>query len=313
MPIIDFHCDTVAALDELGFESELRRSSLHVDLEKLKRADVLAQFFAMFVNLEKTADPHGQVLKLIDRFYQELKKNEDCLGLAVSWADAAQLRDEGKIAAFLTVEEGGALQGSLENLEKFYQLGVRLITLTWNYPNEIGHPHGYTGGAEKGLTAFGRQLVEAMNEKGVIIDVSHLSDEGFYEVAAISKKPFVASHSNARAIMEHTRNLTDGMLQTLAAAGGITGINFYHKFLAAAPLSRIADIVEHIKHIRKIAGIEVIALGSDFDGITSTLEIEDMSQMPKLLDALSLAGFSSSEIEKICWLNARRVIRDVLK
>ena len=212
----------------------------------------------------------------------------------------------------MTIEEGGALQGRLENLRNFYRLGVRLVTLTWNYPNEIGYPNCEMKYRGQGLTEFGQQVVAEMNNLGMIIDVSHLSDQGFYDVATLSKKPFIASHSNARAVQDHSRNMTDEMIRIVAQKGGVMGINFSGDFLGGTKNSNVADMVSHIKHIYQVGGLDVIALGTDFDGIDSNLEIANIGEIHKLTDELSKNGFTAAAIEKIAYQNTLRVIKDCL-
>jgi len=219
------------------------------------------------------------------------------IALARNYNEMMENRKNGKISAFLTVEEGGVIKGQMHNLRNLYRLGVRLVTLTWNFPNEIGYPN-----AED----------QYMNRLGMLIDVSHLSDGGFYDVAKLSSKPFVASHSNARSITSHRRNLTDDMIKILADKGGVTGINFAKDFLGEAPLSTVCDMVKHIEHIRRVGGIEVIALGTDFDGISPQLEIENIGQIEKLICGLKKNKFSDDDIEKIFYKNALRVIKEVL-
>lgn len=312
MNSIDLHCDTIMRLME-GKETEgLYRNSLSVDIEKLWQGKAQAQFFAMFINLAADGDPLLRAQRMIDRFYQEIEANNKYIALARNYNEFQQNRTDGKLSAFLTIEEGGALKGDLANLRNFYRLGVRLITLTWNYPNEIGYPNSLAECRDKGLTAFGREVVAEMNRLGMLIDVSHLSNQGFYDVAAITHKPFVASHSNAWTVTAHPRNLTDEMIKVVAANGGIIGINFEKDFLGSAPISRVEDMVTHIQHIYKVGGSEVIALGSDFDGISPELELAHVGQIGKLVDALVATGFDAEEIEKICWKNALRVIKDTL-
>ena len=219
----------------------------------------------------------------------------------------------GKLSAIITIEEGGAIKGKLQNLRNFYRLGVRLITLTWNYPNEIGYPSCMPEHMDKGLTPFGEEVVHEMNKLGMLIDVSHLSDGGFHDVARLSTKPCVASHSNARALCPHTRNLTDDMIKVLSNKGGVMGINFEREFLGNRDISTVEEMVNHIKHIRNVGGIEVIAIGTDYDGINQQLEIENMGQISKLILGLQNNGFNEEEIEKIFYKNALRVIKDVLK
>lgn len=312
MNIIDLHCDTILRLMEEGGNSTLHSNPFSVDIEKLLASQAQAQFFALFVNKEKTGDPLVRAIAMADRFYHELEQNSHYIALARNYAEFLQNRSEGRISAFLTLEEGGVLKGELVNLETFYRLGVRLVTLTWNYPNEIGFPNSRPDWRSQGLTPFGREIVAEMNRLGIIVDVSHLSDQGFYEVAALSAKPFVASHSNTRSLAKHPRNLADDMIKLLADKGGVMGLNFEKTFLSEAPVSRVDDMVLHVQHMRKVGGIEVIAIGSDFDGITSELELAHAGEMGKLIHALEKSGFSQDEIEKICWGNALRIIKETL-
>jgi membrane dipeptidase len=310
---IDLHCDTILRLMEAGSSASLYHNSFSVDIQKLQQGKAQAQFFAMFVNLQRDGDPFLRALAMIDRFYEELKANDRHIAIARNYSDFLQNKKAGKLSAFLTIEEGGTLKGDLANLRNFWRLGVRLITLTWNYPNEIGYPNALSEGRDKGLTPFGREVIEEMNRLGMLIDVSHLSDRGFYDVAALSKSPFVASHSNARSVAAHPRNLTDDMIKLVADKGGVIGINFEKDFLGNAPISKIEDIICHIRHIYTIGGCEVLAIGSDFDGISPELELAHAGQLGKLVAALEEGGFRPDEIENICWRNALRVIQAVLR
>ena len=161
-------------------------------------------------------------------------------------------------------------------------------------------------------------MVKEMNRLGIIIDVSHLSDAGFYDVLKYTTGPFVASHSNARAVCNHCRNLTDDMIRELAKRGGVTGINYAADFLREVPegeknFSYISDMVKHIKHIVEVGGIDCVGLGSDFDGIEQNLEMKDASYLPQLADALRAEGFSEEDIEKIFYKNVLRVFKEVCK
>ena len=313
MHVIDLHCDTILQLMEDKKNLGLKTNSLSVDIEKLKRANSMAQFFALYIDLERSQNPLENCLEMADKFYMELELNKEEIALARNYQELIENQKAGKISAFLTIEEGGALKGELHHLRNFYRLGVRLITLTWNFPNEIGFPNYKGQYMNMGLTSFGKEVVEEMNHLGMLIDVSHLSDQGFYDVAQLSSQPFAASHSNARSIKNHTRNLTDHMIKTLANNGGVMGINFAGDFLGHSSLSKVEDVVSHIKHIRKVGGIDVIALGTDFDGINSDLEIENIGEIEKLTNVLEKEGFSVEEIEKICYRNTLRVIKEVLK
>lgn len=313
MRVIDLHCDTILRLMEDKEMLSLEENEFQVDIKKLKHGYSLAQFFALYVDLNEKKDPMETCLEMLDKFYLELTKNQETIALARNYEELWANDKTGKISAFLTVEEGGVLKGELYHLRNLYRLGVRLITLTWNYPNEIGYPNALEDCKNKGLTKFGEELVAEMNELGIIIDVSHLSDQGFYDVARLSSKPFVASHSNARSVMNHTRNLTDDMIRLLANRGGVMGINFEKLFLGNDSISRVSNMIRHIQHIKNVGGIETISIGTDFDGISPGWEIPHMGEMNKLVEGLESHGFHQDEIEKICYKNTLRVIKEVLK
>lgn len=330
MKVADMHCDTISEIlkeQRAGLNTELKANHLNVDIEKLKKGDYLIQNFAMFIPLEKVKHPLEEMLKLIDCFYRELEKNQADIALAQSYKDIINNLEKGRISALLTIEEGGAACSSLEILRMLYSLGVRMLTLTWNYPNGIGYPNVNLSNGNKpdfhipntqdGLTPFGIAFVQEMERLGMIIDVSHLSDAGFYDVLKYTNKPFVASHSNARSITNHSRNMSDDMIKMLAKRRGVMGINFAGDFLEEPEegkkmRSKINNMVKHIKHIVNLAGIDCVGLGSDFDGIYQDLELDHAGKMPELAEALSLAGFSTIDIEKIFYRNVLRIYKDVL-
>ncbi|MCY6483390.1 dipeptidase [Clostridium aestuarii] len=309
MNLIDFHCDTVSKI--YNDNTELFENKYSVDINKLKKGNCAAQFFALFIELDKVKNPLQYTLKMLDKFYIELEKNIDYIALARNYDELIKNKSDNKISAFLTIEEGAALKGDLSNLRNFHRLGIKLITLTWNFPNEIGYPNCNSKYMNKGLTPFGYELIEEMNNLNMIIDVSHLSDGGFFDVCRLSKTPFIASHSNARTITNHPRNLSDEMIKLLAKKGGVMGLNFYGNFLGGNDFSKIEDMIRHIKHIKNIGGIDVISLGTDFDGIDSNLEIKNTGEINKLISALQKNNFSESEIEKIFYKNALRFLKEI--
>lgn len=311
MKLIDLHCDTLWQLTA-NQSAVLRKNDFCVDVEKLQNADSLAQFFALFIDLKETEDPLAACLDMAARFYKELDENQDAIKFAGNYEALLQNRRDGKISAFLTVEEGAVLKGDIANLAMLYEKGVRLITLTWNYPNEIGYPNHEWQYQHKGLTNFGREVVAEMNRLGMMIDVSHLSDQGFYDVASLSTKPFVASHSDARAVWGHSRNLTDEMIKLLANKGGVIGLNFERSFLGDKEIGTIEDMIKHLQHLVKVGGLGCAAIGTDFDGIEPDLEVVHIGQIDKLVRGMENAGFQPSAIEKICSQNAMRVIEEVL-
>lgn len=329
MKVVDMHCDTISELlhaRERGEEASILENHLHIDLNRMQKGDYLLQNFAMFVHLGKTADPFHYAMKLVDLFYNELEPYSDRIGIVKSWEDIEENQKAGKMSAMLTLEEGGICKGDLSCLRDFYRLGARMMTITWNFPNELGFPNGKDESVsparsvpdtEHGLTETGIAFVQEMERIGMIIDISHLNDAGIRDVFHYTKKPFVASHSNARALARHPRNLTDEMIRALAERGGVAGINYYAPFLKDAdkkmPLQGLcSDMVAHMKHMKQVGGIGCIGLGSDFDGIDTATEMKDCSGMQLLADEMSREGFTSGEIEAVFHDNVLRVYRELL-
>lgn len=334
MKYIDLHCDTISELYRRKDES-LSKNSLCIDLKKMQEGEGLLQAFACFVDLESRGGAENAwtyVMRLLDYFEAAgkgtpLKKclncndAEDMIALAVKEAPKTPggiilpgVREtDDAVYALLTVEEGGILNNDESRLNVLYDRGIRLITLTWNYENCLGYPNSRDYEAmQQGLKPFGKAMVEKMNGLKMIVDVSHLSDGGFYDVADVMKsagRRFVASHSCARALCAHPRNMTDDMLKVMGNLGGVVGVNYYGAFLNEDGRSDIASIVRHIKYIVNKAGIEAAALGSDFDGFDGGCEIENASQMQRLFEALKSAGFNHGQIEKIAWKNAADLIK----
>lgn len=332
------HCDTISEIWESrrsGSPQQLSRNHLHMDIEKMKKSGYVLQNFALYVDLEKGPDPFAYVLELADVFQEEMEKNENDIRVIKTYDEILENERQGKMSALMTIEEGGCCKGEIGNLEKLYQLGARMMTLTWNYPNELASPNIFirvsADNAEKGrtvrndngfclfdgsrgLTDRGFLFIERMEELGIIIDVSHLSDTGFWDIARNTKKPFVASHSNARALCGHCRNLTDDMIRTIAGRGGVIGLNYYGCFLNQTndSHSTVARMAAHARHILNAGGSECLGLGSDFDGISGELEIQDCSQMHKLADELERQRFTGAEIENILYRNVMRVYREIL-
>lgn len=315
MPIVDLHCDTITELKKQG--KVLLSNDLNLDLERMHELDIVLQDFAIFVRMtehENIDAAWKYTLDVCDFFSNQMQVNAQLISHAVSYADIEKNRENKKISALLSVEEGGICGEQIERLEELYKRGVRLMTISWNFENTLCYPHSLTEDtSNKHLKPFGREVVQRMNEMGMIVDVSHLSDGGFWDVAALAKKPFVASHSDARAIEGHSRNLTDSMIKCLAEAGGVTGINFFSKFLGHDGTGSMEQILQHIAHIKDVGGIDVVALGSDFDGFGGESGVRTCEDFPKLIRALEKAGYTDEEIDKITHKNALRVLQEVLK
>lgn len=355
---IDMHCDTLSEIAgkkraDKNTQENLRNNHLSVDIERLKRSGSTAQFFACYVNAadygnqpqgERTEDKAGwdaayqAVLGMTELAHVEAGKSGDFrirdFWIAEKAADIAEAAGRNRkesgtscTAGILTAEEGGILGGDITRLEELYERGIRLITLTWNYENCIGYPNSRDKEVmQKGLKAFGFQVVEEMNELGMLIDVSHLSDGGFWDCISHSRVPIVASHSNARSLCAHPRNLSDEMLRALGEKGGVAGLNFYSEFLRkrrgiradsqmnAGSRASVEDIADHAVWMIRKAGEDAVAFGTDFDGFepASLPEcIHGVEDMEKIWDAMRKKGITPRQLDKIAYGNVMRMIREV--
>lgn len=325
------HCDTIARLyekKEQGQKETLNRNRLDVDLQKLEIGEYLLQNFAVFLDLQESPQPYQKALEMIQLWKEEMTANQNRIGIVTNYKEIKENEKKGKLSALLTLEEGEICEGELQKLEALYEMGARMLTLTWNYENSLGYPNVdakvpvsrkkfTTPELEKGLKKKGIEFVEKMNELGMIVDVSHLSDAGFYDVARYSTRPFVASHSNARTVCPWVRNLTDNMIRTLANCGGVMGLNFCMDFLVNSydndkKENYMDAVVAHAKHIVKIGGIDVLGFGTDFDGIERNIDLQDASYMPKLVHKMKKAGFTGDDLDKILRNNVLRVYQEVL-
>lgn len=293
----------------------------HTDLPRLRAGGVGATFFAAFVS--PSAIPGNQathkVLELIDAIRHGIVEEHprDFL-LALTAEDIERAHREGKIAALIGIEGGHAIEDSLGVLRDCYALGARYMTLTWsntnNWADSSGDERKPGVKLHGGLTDFGRQVVAEMNRLGMMVDISHVSDKTFWDVLAASKVPVCASHSCCRALCAHPRNLTDEMILALARKGGVIHINFSTDFLAsrASPPVGVDDLVAHIDHVARLAGVDAVGIGSDFDGITGVpAGLEDVSKFPALTRALLAKGYSAGDIRKIYGGNTLRLLRAV--
>ena len=308
--MIDLHCDTIMQLLDHPDSGDLYRNTWKIDIEKLQKAHSKVQDFALFINLGETNDPYGRYEEMRNLCTSQIHLYGEHIQHVLSYQDVESVYKSGKIGALMSIEEGGVLGGDLDKLKQAYQDGVRLITLTWNYPNGLGEPH--CGEQHKKLTPKGIEFVEAMQDLGIIVDCSHLNDAGTEQLGDILDVPFVASHSNAREVTAHTRNLPDNLIKLIANKGGVIGLNFGQAFLGTSPMSRIEDIVKHGLYLINKGGEDVIALGTDFDGIKPNTEIKDASEMYRLYDAFKEAGLSVEQCEKLFWKNADRLLKEIL-
>lgn len=285
MNIIDLHCDALMKLQEA--QGKLRFADapeLQTNKTRLQQGQIKVQCFAIFIEPEIKGDQKFQVvLEQIDYFYKEvLGKNPDMVHIK-AWSDFDRLK-VGQIGAMLTLEGVDAIGNDLAKLHILYQLGVRSVGLTWNQANLAADGAGEPRGA--GLTLFGKEIVEFNNEHQILTDVSHLSDQGIWEVIELAKYP-IASHSNARALCNHLRNLTDEQAKAMFAKGGLIHVVYHPPFVKESGEVTISDLVKHIDHLCSLGGVKQIGFGSDFDGISTFItNFEDASKSQNLINEL---------------------------
>jgi membrane dipeptidase len=382
--VIDTHNDVTSTILAFGFDLGRRgdnpsgvqynymgnqpipapgRIKTHTDLRRMKAGGMDAQFFSIWADPvlvnKKPSEGGGaarRALEMIDAFDEQVRLHSDVLEMAYTVDDIRRIAKKGKIAALMGMEGGHAIENSLGALRIFYKLGVRYMTLTHSNTNDWSDSSGDINDPNvkhhNGLTDFGRELVREMNKIGMMVDISHVSDKTFYDVIEVSRAPVIASHSSARALADHPRNVTDDMLIKAAQNGGVVMINFYDFFidqrkarmasqwhvlleeelykrfpndwqrveeemqnwltensLTETPLSALID---HIDHVAKVAGIDHVGLGSDFDGVPSLPEgMKDISQLPNITFELMKRGYSDTDIKKVLGENLLRVMSKV--
>ncbi len=306
--IIDAHCDTISEI--LDSDENLLENTKHLNLKEMQKYKGYVQFFAAWIDEEKE-NSLARTLEIIDKFYTELEKNKNELQLITTRDVLCEVLRQGKCGAILAVEDARAICGSLANLRMLYRLGVRAMTLSWNRDNNVSD--GTFSERNIGLTAFGKEVVNEMNRIGMIIDVSHMTKEGFWSVLRQSSEPVMASHSNSSAVFEHPRNLDDEQIKAIIQSGGMIGINFYPAFLSDDGCD-IDDILRHIEHILNLGGEKCIGLGTDFDGIpTLPKGIEGAGDLHYIFEKMKEKGYQDSLIADISYRNFENFLFKMLK
>lgn len=309
-PVFDLHCDT--AYELLGKSKRevgsLRKNECHIDLERASTLPGYAQCFACFTTpLEKL--PEGiSVHELFERemvtVLREVEKNQDLISLVYSASEIEENRKNGKMSAILTIEGPAGFSFDPALLEDLYKIGFRITTLGWNERNELCGSHK-TGG---GLTELGREYVFEAQRLGILIDVSHISDEAFWDIMNITQGPVIATHSNSRAVRNVSRNLTDDMFKAICQTGGVVGLNLYTDFIGEnATLDTACD---HILHWLELGGEKHIALGGDMDGCDALpAGFAGVQDYPKLAERLLARGVNAQTVLDIFWNNAMGVMK----
>ena len=296
--LIDLHCDVLDACLEHGLT--LCSPQLHFSLAKLPECLHICQAAAIFIDSKLT----GQAAQ--ERFMQgyELYRREvDTLRLPTlrDLSQIPQCLRAHDVTLFLTVEGGSVLAGDIAWVDKLSEMGVTMLTLTWNGSNEICGGVG----SEQGFTPFGKQVVRRMEALGMAVDVSHMNETSFWQLCDFAQRPFCASHSNAHAVCDHPRNLTDAQFEEIVRRGGVVGLNYYREFITRGGNTRCIDnLLRHVHHFLALGGQDTLALGSDFDGSTPPDYLDGIDKLPGLIDALERSGIGSAVVEKILYRNA---------
>lgn len=334
--LIDTHND-VTSKTVAGFDIGTPSRVTHTDLPRLRAGGVGAVFFAVYVAASYVKDNRAanRALEMIDTVRHDIAgRYPRDFELALTAADIERIHHQGRIAALMGIEGGHAIEDSLRLLRDYYVLGVRYMTLTHSNTNSWADSSGDVNKPgvkhHDGLTALGRAVVAEMNRLGMMVDISHVSDKTFWDVLGASRAPVIASHSSCRAISSIPRNMTDEMIVALAKKGGVIQINFGCEFLSqksadtsaylnpkipkgtkAVPAT-LADALAHIDRVVKIAGIDAVGIGSDFDGVDCVpTGLDDVSKFPNLTRALLEHGYTAGDIRKIYGGNTLRVMRAV--
>ncbi len=307
MKIFDLHCDTLFKFYE-NSDYSLIDNDGHITDYGLLNGGYLAQCFAIYQPTDIVGDNGFEFFKKQCDAFKNMVKSSSSLEFAKTKADIEKNQNYGKVSAVLTVENADFLQGDLSRIETIKQNGVRMLGLVHNGENCLGFPHSADEKLNSlPLKGFGCEVVDALNFTDITVDVSHLNEGGFWNVAKLSKKPFVATHSGCKAVFDHSRNLTDEQIKTVAQSGGVVGCVFYSHFLNGTNNTEVDDIIRHLEHLIKVGGEDVAAYGSDFDGMDSKLSFKNSKGMPILAEAI-IKKFGFTTAEKICFKNASRMM-----
>jgi membrane dipeptidase len=363
--VVDTHADTPQRFLDGNFDigSTDPKDLGHVSLDKARAGNLGAEFFSIWVEPSFKGQYAHRAMDLIDSVYQQAARHPDRMMMAFSVGDIERAHKQKKLASLMGIEGGHAIENDLRLLRDFYKLGVRYMTLTWSNTNEWADSSGDISNPKiehhNGLTDFGKQVVQEMNRLGMMVDISHVADKTFYDAVGTSRAPVIASHSAARTLSNHARNMTDDMLRAVTKNNGVVMVNFFSAFVdenyrkvyeaqrkdeeaavaafvaqrkaegkpvsyaeydriqrewtAKIPRPPLKSLIDQIDHIAKIAGIDHVGLGSDFDGVSGATPegIDSAADLPKITQGLLDRGYSADDIRKILGANLLRAFRDV--
>ena len=306
MFIVDGHCDTIqVALDR---NMDLEEESLSFNLKQARQKAPILQMTAAYIS-PKYEKSFQRACDIINHFERQIKKYPEELLQVKTKEDILTVEQEKKIGCLLTIENGRAIEDKLENIEYFYKKGVKVMSITWNEDNLLGC--GALTKQDNGLTEYGKQYVQKLNEKKMIVDVSHSSEKTFWDTIKINERPSIATHSCCYSLCQHPRNLKDEQIKQIARNNGIVGICYCTNFLSETGIAGTKEIAEHIAHIANLVGVDCVGLGSDFDGLDENeipTDLKNIGQIDNLVQELKKIGFQEDEIEKIMGRNWIRVI-----
>lgn len=364
--VVDTHADTPQRFLDENFDIGSTDSSDkgHISLDKAGAGNLGAEFFSIWVDPETNQGHFAKhTLDLIDSVYEQAAHHPDRMMMAFSVEDIERAHKQKKLAALMGIEGGHSIENDIHLLRDYYRLGVRYMTLSWSNTNEWADSSGDIDDQKiqhhNGLTEFGKQVVLEMNRLGMMVDISHVADKTFWDTIAVTKAPVIASHSSARALTNHPRNMTDDMLRAVAKNGGVVQVNFFSGFddqkyldaftaqakdrnaavaqytaqrkaagqpvsyvdedriqrewIAKIPRPPLKSLIDNIDHIAKVAGIDHVGLGSDFDGVSGATPegIDSAADLPRITQALLDSGYSATDIHKILGENILRVFKEV--
>jgi membrane dipeptidase len=332
--VIDTHNDITSPMTDEGFDLGARDTSgkTQTDIPRMKEGGLGAEFFAIYVAAKyaKEGGSARRALEMIDGVYEQARRHPESLEMAFTSDDIRRIHKAGKISALMGIEGGHAIEDSLPALREFYRLGVRYMTLTHTNTNNWADSAGGIGNPPEkrhnGLSDFGKEVVREMNRMGMMVDISHVSDDTFRAAIEVSQAPVIASHSSCRALTNVPRNLTDDMLRALAKNGGVAMINFYAGFInteyakpgtpaptKSAEKATMDMLMQHFEHAIMVAGIDHVGIGSDFDGVEGLLPagMEDVSKLPTITYELLKRGHSEADVKKVLGENLLRVMGEV--
>lgn len=309
MNFFDLHCDTIGECANKNLP--LKENTLHISLEKGTYLNSWIQVFAIWMPDEKRGrDAADYFDRVYDYYLKELSKNEDIILPCFTSDDILKAENENKAASILAVEGGSVLCGDIDRISLLKDRGVKILTLTWNDANELGS--GCMEKDDKGLTSFGKSAVKELCSAGIVPDVSHLSEKGFYDTAQEVDFPFIASHSDCNRVHRHKRNLTDEQIDEIIRRKGLIGVNFYKNFLSDNPESGFDGVLRHLYHILEHGGEYVAAMGSDFDGCEIAKELAGIEKISDLWDYLNKNGIPEDTLNSCFYGNARNFFFNVL-